>query len=276
MGLTGWYPFIRKKYEPVVLHPTTLNTIPNRRLLDVLGTCYRVIRDSYSHHPEDVAHGRLEKEISRFGSPQEMRIFIDGDQSLEKRATALERERIRTKALDRTTTSLETLETRVATGSRLRKRHFSDVRSGLASSFYWPKEHRMGFAQYTRGKGWTVIEAETEADVAIAVQAQADDIVISADSDILAYETIKTLWRPVSGGQVLVYSIPALLQSLGITRTQLTALAVVSRNYYNRNIASLGPATNYGIIKDIPGTGDCWKRLFRIYFWLHIYNHIEY
>ncbi|KAK3843693.1 MAG: hypothetical protein J3R72DRAFT_107685 [Linnemannia gamsii] len=200
MGLTGWYPFIRKKYEPVVLHPTTLNTIPNRRLLDVLGTCYRVIRDSYSHNPEDVAHGRLEKEISRFGSPQEMRIFIDGDQSLEKRATALERERIRTKALDRTTTSLETLETRVATGSRLRKRHFSDVRSGLASSFYWPKEHRMGFAQYMRGKGWTVIEAETEADVAIALQAQADDIVISADSDMLAYETIKTLWRPVSGG----------------------------------------------------------------------------
>ncbi|KAF9290374.1 hypothetical protein BGZ88_007373, partial [Linnemannia elongata] len=229
MGLTGWYPFIRKKYEPVVLHPTTLNTIPNRRLLDVLGTCYRVIRDSYSYNPEDVAHGRLEKEISRFGSPQQLRIFIDGDQSLEKRATALERERIRTKALDRTTKSLETLETRVATGSRLRKRHFSDVRSGLASSFYWSKEHRMGFAQYMRDKGWIVIEAETEADVAIAVEAQDDDIVISADSDMLAYETIKTLWRPVSGGQALVYSIPVLLQSLGITRTQLTALAVVSK-----------------------------------------------
>ncbi|KAH7032029.1 hypothetical protein BKA57DRAFT_510944 [Linnemannia elongata] len=158
MGLTGWYPFIRKKYEPVVLHPTTLNTIPNRRLLDILGTCYRVIRDSYSHNPEDVAHGRLEKEISRF---------------------------------DRTTKSLETLETRVATGSRLRKRHFSDVRSGLASSIYWSKEHRMGFAQYMRDNGWIVIEAETEADVAIAVEAQDDDIVISADSDMLAYETIK-------------------------------------------------------------------------------------
>ncbi|KAG0279679.1 hypothetical protein BGZ95_000557 [Linnemannia exigua] len=100
---------------------------------------------------------------------------------------------------------------RIATGQRLRKRHFCDVRTGLASSFYWLKEHRTGFAQYMRGKGWTVIEAETEADVAIAVEAQADDIVISADSDMLAYETIKTLWRPVSGGQALVYSIPALL-----------------------------------------------------------------
>ncbi|KAG0275082.1 hypothetical protein BGZ97_010389, partial [Linnemannia gamsii] len=87
------------------------------------------------------------------------------------------------KALDRTTANLETLGTRIATSQRLRKSHFGKVRSGLASLFYWPKEQRAGFAQYMRGKGWTVLVADSEADVAIAIEALPGDIVISGDSD---------------------------------------------------------------------------------------------
>jgi hypothetical protein len=49
-------------------------------------------------------------------SSQGMILVIDGDQALKKRGTALEREHIRTKALDRTTANLDTLETRIATG----------------------------------------------------------------------------------------------------------------------------------------------------------------
>jgi hypothetical protein len=258
MGLKDMFPFLqKKKYDPVALYLSTLTTIStNRRVMDVLGTCYMTIRNSYSHNPDNVAHGILEKAISRFGSSQGMILVIDGDQALEKRGTALERELIRTKALDRTTASLETLETRVATGQRLRKSHFGKVRSGLASSFYWSKEHWAGFAQYMRGKGWIVLIADTEADVAIAIEAQPGDIVISGDSDMLAYNTINTLWRPVSGGLVLVYFIPTLLRSLGITRSQLTALAIVSKNDYGKNIFSLGPATNYEIIKSINGAGN--------------------
>ncbi|KAF9284831.1 hypothetical protein BGZ88_009765 [Linnemannia elongata] len=50
---------------------------------------------------------------------------------------------------------------------------------------------------------------------------------------------------------ILVYFIPDILLALGITRAQLTALAVVSKNDYNKNIWSLGPATNFSIIKAI-------------------------
>ncbi|KAF9109572.1 hypothetical protein BGX30_008315, partial [Mortierella sp. GBA39] len=88
-------------------------------------------------------------------------------------------------------------------------------------------------------------------DLAIAIDAEPDDIVISSDSDMMAYASIRTLWRPVSGGLILVYTVPDLLKALGVTRSQLTALAVVSRNDYNRNIHSLGPATNFSIIKSI-------------------------
>ncbi|KAF9130561.1 hypothetical protein BG015_003987 [Linnemannia schmuckeri] len=50
---------------------------------------------------------------------------------------------------------------------------------------------------------------------------------------------------------ILVYFILDLLLALGITRAQLTALAVVSRNDYSKNIWSLGPATNFSIIRPI-------------------------
>ena len=91
----------------------------------------------------------------------------------------------------------------------------------------------------------------TEADLAIAIDANPGDIIISCSSDMLAYESIVTLWRRVSKGMILVYSIPDLLSALGITCAQLTALAVVSRNDYNKNIWSLGPATNFSTIKSV-------------------------
>ena len=87
--------------------------------------------------------------------------------------------------------------------------------------------------------GWTVDVCETEADLAMAQDAQPDDIIISKDSDMMAYQSVKTLWRPVSNNLILVYKLPDVLATLGITRTQLTALAVVSRNDYHKNIYSL-------------------------------------
>ncbi|KAF9945327.1 hypothetical protein BGZ72_001470 [Mortierella alpina] len=94
----------------------------------------------------------------------------------------------------------------------------------------------------------------TNADVAIARDCRPGDIVISADSDMLAYSTISILWRPVSRGLILVYNISDLCQVLGLSRIQLTALAVVSNNDYGKNIHSLGPATNYSLIKSVEKT----------------------
>ncbi|KAG0288480.1 hypothetical protein BGZ97_006810 [Linnemannia gamsii] len=65
---------------------------------------------------------------------------------------------------------------------RLRKRHFTDVLSGLSSSFYWSLESRENFATY--------------------------------------------------GNPVLSYCVPDLLQTLGVSRFRLAALATVSHNNY--------------------------------------------
>jgi hypothetical protein len=60
--------------------------------------------------------------------------------------------------------------------------------------------------------------------MAIAIDATPGDIIISCASDMLAYESIDTLWRPVSNDMIQVYTIPDLLLTLGITRAQLIAL----------------------------------------------------
>ncbi|KAK5816265.1 hypothetical protein F5H01DRAFT_202893 [Linnemannia elongata] len=254
MGISFWFPFIRRKgYNPALLYQSIIAKIaPDKhRRLDVLGTCYQVIRNSYSNNPPDVAHRMLEEEVRRYGSSLDMSLYIDGYQAVEKSYTAAERERVRDRALERTTTALDTLDSRLDNGLRISKHHFVDVRSSLASSFYWSRESRSGFAQYMQNAGWTVKLADTEADLAIAIDAQPDDIVISRDSDMMAYTSIRTLWRPISRGLILVYNVPDLLKALGVSRSQLTALAAVSRNDYNKNIHSLGPATNFSIIKSI-------------------------
>ncbi|KAF8920912.1 hypothetical protein BGZ58_004253, partial [Dissophora ornata] len=82
---------------------------------------------------------------------------------------------------------------------------------------------------------------------------------MSRDSDMLMYATVSTLWRPTghaTQGKFHVYEVPIILTSLGLTRTQFTALGVVSRNDYTRNVPALGIATNYSLVKRLDGNQD--------------------
>ncbi|KAG9063258.1 hypothetical protein KI688_004862 [Linnemannia hyalina] len=251
MGLFDWFPFIRRKgYNPVLLYHTILVSITTtgRRRFDVLSTSFRTIGYAYSSHPQDVANRMLQKEVERLGNHLNMMLYLDGPQPVEKASTAQVREAARMKALDHLSTDVETFETRMEADLRIRKQHFIAIRKNLVSAFYWSLPSRQHFAEYMRGVGWTVILCNTEADVAIAQDAQPEDIVISSDSDMMANASVQT---PVSQGLILVYSMPDVLKTIEFSRNQLTALAIVARNDYQRNIYSLGPASNYSIIKAI-------------------------
>ncbi|KAF9118159.1 hypothetical protein BGX30_004787, partial [Mortierella sp. GBA39] len=188
MGLFDWYPFIRRKgYNPVLLYMSIVASLTTgTRRFDVLANCYRVIQQAYSSKSSEVAHRTLEKDIERFGTKVNMSLYIDGPQAVEKENTAKTREETRHKALDKVEKSLETFEERLNGGMRIRKRHFTDIKTGLASSFYWSLTSRIEFAKYMENRGWTVVVCTTEADVAMARDAQPGDIIISADSDMLA------------------------------------------------------------------------------------------
>ncbi|KAK3808181.1 MAG: hypothetical protein J3R72DRAFT_505867 [Linnemannia gamsii] len=269
MGLIGWFPFIRKKgYNPNPLHNSVLPSLTTgTRHFDILANCFLVIRTAYTNLPQEAAHRMLEKEIERFGTKDNLRLYIDGPQAIEKQNTAEMRETTREKALERVAVSLNTFESRLNENKRIRKRHHTDIKAGLASSFYWSHTSRTLFTEYMTTRGWTVQICTTEADLSIAQSIQANDVVISKDSDMLAYGSVVTLWRPVSNNVILEYKVPDLLRTLSFTRAQLTALAVVSRNDYHRNIYSLGPVSNFGIIKKI---GHSEGNLgIHLYDWMH-------
>ncbi|KAI8357055.1 hypothetical protein B0O80DRAFT_305477 [Mortierella sp. GBAus27b] len=181
-------------------------------------------------------------------------LYIDGAPPKEKMVTNQNREKIRSDAVQRAQTLLNSLESRLDSNHRVRKRHFTAIIKAINTSFYWTLDSRAPFANYLRSKGWNVQECPTEADVAIARDCKPHDIVVSGDSDMLAFAAeITTIWRPISRGQFLVYHLPSILEQLRITRAQLTALCIVSRNDYNRNIYLLGPITNFGIVKSLEG-----------------------
>ncbi|KAK3813606.1 MAG: hypothetical protein J3R72DRAFT_61852 [Linnemannia gamsii] len=254
MGLFDWYPFIRRKgFNPALLYYTLLASIETvgRRRLDVLGTCFSTIKDSYTKHSPEIAHEKLMREIERYGTTDNMTLYIDGPQAVEKMWTAQTREAKREKAMVRLDGNLDAFASRMNNGLRMKKQQFIAIKKDLGLSFYWSLESRAEFVEYMRDLGWTVVFCDTEADVRLARDAEPGDVIISRDSDMLGYANIKTIWRPVSKSLILVYNMSDVLKAIGLSRNQLTALAVVSRNDYQRNIYSLGPATNLGIIKKI-------------------------
>lgn len=265
MGLFNWFPFIRKKgYNPVLLYHT-------RQHHNYRTTPLWCPRYQFSYHQkcllQTYSGRRQQNTVKGSGAIRESSQYDaihrwstasrEGEYSSSSRGGPA-----RTKALDKLFTSLETFETRMVADLRIRKHHFISIRKNLGSAFYWSLASRQHFTEYMRGLGWTAILCNTEADISIAQDSQPGDIVISSDSDMMAYASVQTLWRLVSHDLLLVYSMPDVLKTIEFTRNQLTALAIVSRNDYQRNIHSLGPASNYSIIKAIghrPATALLWK-----------------
>ncbi|KAI1292410.1 hypothetical protein EDD11_008779, partial [Mortierella claussenii] len=69
---------------------------------------------------------------------------------------------------------------------------------------------------------------------------------------MLAYNTIKTIWRPLSKRRhFLLYDVEEVLKCLGISRAHLTVLCIVSKNDYNNNLSLMGVITNYKVVKSL-------------------------
>ncbi|KAF8945884.1 hypothetical protein BGZ52_009221, partial [Haplosporangium bisporale] len=195
MGLKGWYLFLRKKgYQPSVLQPsavtTTSSTITKR--FDLLSR-FSVIRDAYTRNPTEKAHVILEQDIMQFGTKENMVIYVDGVQAEEKAYTTQVRQKTRENAVVRCENAMDVLQDRINNNLKIRKRHFTDVKASMSSTFYWSLPMRASFTLYMIQAGWRVQTCETEADVAIAQDCHSGDVVISVDSDMLAYSTVSTL-----------------------------------------------------------------------------------
>ncbi|KAF9100189.1 hypothetical protein BGX23_004017 [Mortierella sp. AD031] len=198
-----------------------------------------LIKNAYSNHPQDKTNTILEEHVIIWGSRDNLVFYVDGGQAVEKQHTTEIREAAREKASVKCARSLDVLEDRIDNNLKVRKSHFTNVRSSLASSFYWSFDDRQSFVTHMAQSGYMIRFCEAEADVAIAADCEPNDVVISGGSDMLAYASITMLWRPVSKSLFLVYDLPNLLRDIGLSRAQFTTLAIVSSNDYNRNIFQL-------------------------------------
>lgn len=71
---------------------------------------------------------------------------------------------------------------------------------------------------------------------------------------MLIYDTVVTIWRPLSRGRYLVYELAEVLSHLSLSRSKLTTLGIVSKNDYSSNLERLGVITNHKIVKSLEET----------------------
>ncbi|KAI8345425.1 hypothetical protein B0O80DRAFT_473459 [Mortierella sp. GBAus27b] len=239
----------------------TLASAESKLRVDVSSVHYSTIRYLYTN-PTDIneAHTKLEYWMSKYGDKENTRFYVDGEVALEKSRTHIDRQQRRQVALAKADTGISDLESRLVEEKRVRKRHISTVYKNLRDGFHWSIEHRTSFVDFMKSKGYDIVLCQTEADVLIATECKPEDAVVSCDSDMLFYKTIPKVWRPVGSfksRRFVPYEKTSLLQALGLSSTQLTALGILSGNDYVSNIPHLAIATNRKIsdyarsVKDI-------------------------
>ncbi|KAI8345226.1 hypothetical protein B0O80DRAFT_474871 [Mortierella sp. GBAus27b] len=175
--------------------------------VDVSSVHYSTIRYLYTN-PTDIneAHTKLEYWMSKYGDKENTRFYVDGEVALEKSRTHIDRQQRRQVALAKADTGISDLESRL--------RHISTVYKNLRDGFHWSIEHRTSFVDFMKP----------------------EDAVVSCDSDMLFYKTIPKVWRPVGSfksRRFVPYEKTSLLQALGLSSTQLTALGILSGNDYD-------------------------------------------
>ncbi|KAF8945845.1 hypothetical protein BGZ46_005952 [Entomortierella lignicola] len=104
-----------------------------------------------------------------------------------------------------------------------------------------------------KDRGWDAVLGPGEADLAIRKRFSKlprPFAVVTGDSDLPAHCSVPVIYRPFRGG-FYEYDVDECAKALGISRLQLTALAIMSKNDYTKNPFRFGVATNLEIIKDM-------------------------
>lgn len=258
MGVKNAWPFLKKQgLSPDAQGQVPLSSTISKIRVDVCSTHNTPIRYIYSHS-EDLteAHIKLEHWLQKIGSKDKLRFYIDGQPAKEKQQTHINRHQVRKKALMKADVAISDLETRLSEKKRVRKLHITKANKSLQQAFHWSLESRKSFVEYMSGKNYDIVLCPTESDVLIAAECKLEDVVVSCDSDLLFYQSVPLIWRPIGSYKLrrfVPYEKKLVLETIELSSTQLTTLAILSGNDYVPNIPHLAINTNYKIVKTFPG-----------------------
>lgn len=258
MGIKNAWPFMHKKGNILDAQPKVSPVSPKSKIcIDICSTHNTLIWYFYSNTTNlNTAHLKLESCLKRIGDKAQVQHYINGEPAVEKKQTHVDHHQGQQNALIKAATAITKLESHLVTKEHICSHHIADAYKNLHQAFHWQLEHHSSFVEYMSNEGYDIVLCPTEADVLIASECQPKDAVMSCDSDLLFYKNIPTIWWPVGpckARQFVPYEKGTLLRELGLSMTQLTALAILNRNDYINNIPHLVINTNAKLIKDMHG-----------------------
>ncbi|KAF9959036.1 hypothetical protein BGZ72_010377 [Mortierella alpina] len=182
-------------------------------------------------------------------------VQCDGQPTKEKEKAHGERQDKRDKARAKLDKNLSSMDARSRAGTWTSKAAISTINKCLSRMFVVP-----GATMYAVEDGLAttvpVCRCAYEADLCIAtlVPHTPEAVAVSGDSDLLAFEGISTVLRPLPHNKGYeVYSKEVTLRALELpSEAHLSILATVSENDFSKNVKQLGLARNSEIIAKIP------------------------
>ena len=150
---------------------------------------------------------------------------------------------------------LRKAEEKAKSGKSVSGTQISDIHRLCRRAFSLTPNMKTALAEAALASGWTVIECIGEADVHIGGLTLTDeDVVVSGDSDMLFYDSVQHVLRPMAKMVYHHYSKTDITTLLNLTSVQWTSVGIVSGNDYDPNIWGYGIARNCQIIRSIFGT----------------------
>ncbi|KAF8948698.1 hypothetical protein BGZ46_005325, partial [Entomortierella lignicola] len=199
------------------------------------------------------AYNAIDKILcSRFASKENVVIFIDGQRTKEEKTTEIRLTRSRTQLLH-AKKIVDEMKANVKFGKAISSAKHKRCSRYLSQSVMLTNNDCTNLFNSLKNRGWDVVLGPGEADLAIRKRFSKlprPFAVVTGDSDLLAHHSVPVIYRPFRG-EFYEYNVDECAKALGISRLQLTALAIVSKNDYTSNPFRFCVATNLEIIKDM-------------------------
>jgi hypothetical protein len=254
MGVKATHSFLKKK--GLSFTPTDYPTIQSYHTLhvDLLGSFYPLFIDSFFKHEPKVAAKFVLDRLQTLLPIQKTILYMDGNRTVEKNATAQRRLNVQVRDSKKLESLLFAAKTKASKGQRVSVSQIDAITRLSRRTFRFINDMKQTFIDTASALGWNIVTCRGEADVHIGSIGMTDeDAVVSGDSDLLFYQNIPNVIRPLAGNQMMLYKKSAILQALNLSAVQWTSIGIVSGNDYDSNIKGFGIATNYGVIRKLDG-----------------------
>ncbi|KAF9993493.1 hypothetical protein BGZ80_008129, partial [Entomortierella chlamydospora] len=191
-----------------------------------------------------------------FGAFANIRIHIDGLRCSEKVLAYAERDEKRLQASKRLDILLPRMIARSNEGKWSSRSLIKEIKSNLRQLFTFSKKEKDAFETALKSKFPNVCRCKTEADLCIGIEctANADCYVVSGDSDLLVYQNVEKVLRPIPKRhhEFALYEKDDILDALDLpSATHLLLYGIISDNDYSKNVRNLGLSRNADIVAGI-------------------------